>query len=243
MTNYNNGKIYKIEPIIEHDEEDIYIGSTTQEYLSQRMTKHRTDYKLWKDGEGNKTTIFNLFDKYGLENCKIVLIESCLCNSNDELKSRESYYINLLKCVNKCIPLTNTDKLKEQVKIKNEEYHEANKEYLKDKKKKYYEANKEKLKNNKKEYYEANKEQQKELYEAIKEQINNKQKEYREKNKEQIKDKSKEYYEKNKQKIKDRESQIINCVCGCNMSKGYMSTHLKTKKHINYVNNKNIIEL
>ena len=33
MVNYSNGKIYKIEPIIDHDEGDIYIGSTTKKYL------------------------------------------------------------------------------------------------------------------------------------------------------------------------------------------------------------------
>ena len=42
---YSKGKIYKIEPICDHDEGDIYIGSTTKEYLSQRMTLHRNDYK------------------------------------------------------------------------------------------------------------------------------------------------------------------------------------------------------
>ena len=32
MVNYNNGKIYKIEPIVDHDEGDIYFGSTTKQY-------------------------------------------------------------------------------------------------------------------------------------------------------------------------------------------------------------------
>ena len=51
MVNYNNGKIYKIEPIVDHDEGDIYIGSTTKHYLSQRMDKHRGNYKSWKNGK------------------------------------------------------------------------------------------------------------------------------------------------------------------------------------------------
>ncbi len=33
MPDYSQGKIYKIEPIVEHDEHEIYIGSTTQKYL------------------------------------------------------------------------------------------------------------------------------------------------------------------------------------------------------------------
>ena len=49
--NYKNGKIYKIEPICEHDEGEIYIGSTTKQYLSQRMTAHRNGYKRFKEGK------------------------------------------------------------------------------------------------------------------------------------------------------------------------------------------------
>ena len=49
MVNYNNGKIYKIVPICEGaDEGDVYIGSTTKEYLSQRMVQHRADYNKWQ---------------------------------------------------------------------------------------------------------------------------------------------------------------------------------------------------
>ena len=75
MVNYSNSKVYKNEPIVEHEESDIYIGSTTKHYLSQRMDAHRADYKQWKDEKHNKTTSFDLFDKYGLENCQIVLLE------------------------------------------------------------------------------------------------------------------------------------------------------------------------
>ena len=37
MKNYNNSKIYKIEPTCEYDEGDIYIGSTNREYLCQNF--------------------------------------------------------------------------------------------------------------------------------------------------------------------------------------------------------------
>ncbi len=48
MVNYENGKIYKIES---HLGDKLYIGSTTKQYLSQRMDKHRTDYKQWLNGK------------------------------------------------------------------------------------------------------------------------------------------------------------------------------------------------
>ena len=129
-TNYKEGKIYKIEPIINGEDGEIYIGSTTQKYLSQRMTAHRTDYKRWLNREGNKTMSHHLFEKYGVDHCNIVLLENFPCESKDQLISRESYYIRTLTCVNKRIP----DRSK--------------KEYVKDNKenfKKYYEINKEKI--------------------------------------------------------------------------------------------------
>lgn len=70
-----------------------YFGSTTQKYLSQRMTKHRHSSNTSSSRE-----IINFPD------CQITLIESFPCNSKDELRARERYYIENNECVNKCIP-------------------------------------------------------------------------------------------------------------------------------------------
>ena len=40
---YNNSKIYKIEPICDYGEGEIYIGSTCEKYLSNRMCGHRAN--------------------------------------------------------------------------------------------------------------------------------------------------------------------------------------------------------
>ena len=90
---YSKGKIYKIEPICDHDEGDIYIGSTTKEYLSQRMTTHKADYNRWKLGLRNNVSSFALFKKYGIENCRIILIESVNASSFDELNKVEAMHI------------------------------------------------------------------------------------------------------------------------------------------------------
>ena len=63
MVNYSNGKIYKIEPKCDHEEGEIYIGSTTKQYLSQRMQHHRSDYKLWLEKKRNLTTSYKIFEK------------------------------------------------------------------------------------------------------------------------------------------------------------------------------------
>ena len=100
MVNYQNGKVYKIWST---SGDKIYIGSTTKEYLSQRMEKHRYDYRYWKDGKRGLVTSFLLFDEYGLENCFIELLEAKSCNTKDELSQLEGKYIRSMVCVNKHI--------------------------------------------------------------------------------------------------------------------------------------------
>ena len=102
---YSQGKIYKIETTVEHDEGDVYFGSTTNRLLSQRMGKHRDGYNRWKNGKSTRAMSYYLFDKYGVENCEIILLENVNAENYDELASRESHYIKTLKCVNKQIPL------------------------------------------------------------------------------------------------------------------------------------------
>jgi hypothetical protein len=100
---YSNGRIYFVEPICDHEENEVYYGSTLQK-LCKRMDKHRSDYKQCKNGKKNKIMCFELFEKYGVESCKIFLVELYPCKSREELEAREGYYIRNYDCVNKRIP-------------------------------------------------------------------------------------------------------------------------------------------
>jgi hypothetical protein len=166
---YSKGKIYKIEPL-DGEEGDIYIGSTCRERLSQRMTAHRSSYCNWKNGKLNFTTSYNLFDKYGIENCKIILLELVNATTLDEILSREAFYIKSLKCINKVIPLRTT-----------KQYHADNKEHYDEIKREWRKNNVDKVKESKIKSYQLNKnsikEKQKKYYEMNKEIINQKQKE------------------------------------------------------------------
>jgi len=146
--NYQKGKIYKI---MSNMGDKIYIGSTTKEYLSQRMTAHRYDYKRWKEEKKSKILSFDIFDEYGVENCKIILLELCPCNTKDELIARESHYIRTLTCVNKVIP----DRTKQEYQ---KEYRLNNRELVSEKRKEYNTQNKEAISKQGKEYREINKE-------------------------------------------------------------------------------------
>ena len=112
MPDYSKSKIYKI--VVNTDEEySPYIGSTTKEYLSQRFVSHRKDYKRYKDGKRDSVSSFILFDKYGIENCEIVLIENYPCATKDELHARERYWFDNMENCNKCKPMRTKEEMPE----------------------------------------------------------------------------------------------------------------------------------
>ena len=70
------------------------------------MTAHKYDYTEYKKGKKARAiSSYLLFDKYGADNCRIVLLENVNASTNDELKARESFYINSNLCINKRLEL------------------------------------------------------------------------------------------------------------------------------------------
>lgn len=100
MPDYNKGQIYKI---VDVGYNKCYVGSTTQK-LSDRMAKHRTDYKMHIEGKRKfDNTVYTIFSEYGVGNCKIEWIEDYPRKSKKELEAREGFYIRNTDCVNRCI--------------------------------------------------------------------------------------------------------------------------------------------
>jgi len=218
MINYNNGKIYKIIPINGEDN-NIYIGSTTKTLLCQRFAVHKCIYNKYKKGETKqKLTSFLLFDKYGCENCKIVLIELVNAASKDELLRREAFYIKSLNCVNKQIPLRN-----------NKEYYIDNKEIISKKHQKYYDDNKDTILDYHKSYYEENKEKVLETN-----------KKWKENNKEYHDFIVKDWIKNNKERYETNRKQTIECNCGICYTKSNEARYCKSKKHQNFINTINL---
>lgn len=226
MTNYNNGKIYKIESSLG---DKVYYGSTTKQYLSQRMTRHRGSYNMWLEGKCNLVMAYKLFDEYGIENCKIVLVENYPCKTKDELTAREAYYIKNFECVNKYVP-NRTRK----------EYLEDNKERISEQLKEYRFKNTEKIAEYQKEYREINKnnsiEYQKEYRKTNKEKLSGKKKEWYEDNKEKVLEQHKQYRQKNKERISEQSKIKYTCICGSNLCKRDKTRHERSKKHIKFIN-------
>ena len=110
MNRYEKGKIYKITDI---GCNKFYVGSTC-ENLSKRIERHRTKYNNSKTGKTNsKISVFDIFDEFGIENCKIELIENYPCNCKEELLRREGHYIKNTDCVNKVVPHRTEEERKE----------------------------------------------------------------------------------------------------------------------------------
>lgn len=129
---YQRGQIYKI---VSPDFSKCYIGSTCED-LKQRFARHKYQYTQFKKhGKENQRSIISLFNEFGVENCRILWIENCPCNSKKELEKREGEIQKETDCINKQVA-GRTDK----------EYYYDNIEWEKERKKKDRQQNPEKYK-------------------------------------------------------------------------------------------------
>ena len=213
MPDYQKGKIYAI---WDDNYTECYIGSTCEE-LSQRMAQHRSKYKRYLNhvvGARISSRSILLFDKYGIDNCGIELIETYPCNNKSELRAREGYHQRENTIVNRCIAGRNK-----------KQYYEENKEFINQKKKIYAESRRQERKIYNKQYYHDNKE-------CLSQQM----KTYHDNHKEANIERAKRYYLENKSKVQERKRQTTTCDCGSVVKKYNMSVHLKTLKHQQYLN-------
>jgi hypothetical protein len=234
---YSKGKIYMV---VCRKTGKQYVGSTTKQYLSQRLDTHRSDYKAWLNKTGNYCYSVLVLEN---EDYYIKLLQLYPCTCNDELRMKEQEYIDANECVNHNKSYRSEEDKKEYTKEYNAEHKEEKKEYYeehKEEKKEYAEEHKEEIKEYQKVYRETHKEEIKEinkkLYEKNRDKLLEYQKEYREENKELVNKKSKEYRKKNKEILKEKAREKINCVCGCSTTKQHKARHEKTQKHINFIN-------
>lgn len=172
-----NGKIYKIisnNP----DIKEVYYGSTIQT-LCGRMRGHRSTYKRWLAGKSGGGAVCDLFEKYGVEQFHIELVELFPCEVEAQLYTKENEYIRGNECVNKHSAISTPAELKQWQKKYDQEH--------KDHRNKWEQDHKEHLL---------------------------------------------AYRKKYQQEHKEEFSQIITCECGCEITKGCLPRHLKSKKHL-----------
>lgn len=202
---YQSGKIYKVTDI---GYNKCYYGSTTRE-LSQRMADHRNKYR-GKSDKQYKCRVCVLFDEYGIENCKIELVELFPCNSKSELTARECHYIKNNECLNKVVP----------GRTRSERYVD-NRDSMLAKARDKYENNKVQVLQKAKQYYEDNRDQKLSY-----------QKDYNQMHREQRVEYQKQYRETNKQRLLDKKAEKITCpVCGVCCRRGEQARHNRSQRH------------
>ena len=201
---YSKCKIYMIEPLCPHEEHEVYYGSTCKELLSQRFATHTGTYRYWKKTGKKFYSSFLLFDKYGIDNCKIYLVKPFPCLNHLEAEAEEGHYQRNNNCINRNIAGRTP-------KEYNKEYYTNNKNQILEHNKKYYIDNKENISERKKEYYNNKKDKMLEY-----------QKEYYKNNKDKRLEYQREYYTNSKN--------IIECpTCKCFIYN--LSKHTQSKKH------------
>ena len=135
LPDYSKGKIYKL---VSNKTDDVYIGSCLVE-LSKRLSGHKN--------KGNKSSSKKLFIDDAI--ITIVLIELYPCNTKNELKARELFYITNTSCININKPFisesTGEEWAKEYSKQYKKEYFATHKKQILEERKLFYESNKERI--------------------------------------------------------------------------------------------------
>jgi len=186
------------------------------------MGGHRKTYKAWQADHDRRWT--SSFELLALGDAYIELLEACPCDSRSELCRAEGQQIRALECVNKRIAgrtlrewyLDN----EERIKVQQKTYKRENKDKIKLYSKAYRETNKESIAIRSKAHYQANKES-----------IAIRNKTHYQDNKGSIAVRRKAYYQANKARL----SQPWTCPCGSTICIGEKTRHLKTKKHLKYL--------
>ena len=202
---YSNTIIYKI-VCNDLSVTDCYVGNTTQ--FRQRKSQHKKNCNNSNSKDYNIPLYKFIREHSGWENFSMIEIEKYPCTDGNEARARERYYFDLLNAnLNKMRPLRTEDERKQ--------YHKEFKqrEKCKEKDKIYREEHKNEINEKMKIYRDNNKE---------------KIKIYREENNEKIT----KYREDNKDIINTFKREKVTCSCNAIISRGYMSEHLKSFKHI-----------
>ena len=135
------GYIYKI---YDNTNGNVYYGSTINK-VSDRISRHRTNYKHFVDGKRTNCKSFDIIKNndwtWNIEE-KVEITEKW------ELYKLERRYIENNECINKNVP-TRTS----------EEYYQANREQINERKRHYRETNREQINERQKQYYDTNREQ------------------------------------------------------------------------------------
>ena len=223
MPLYQNSLIYKLVHKNDQDNENIYVGSTTN--FRGRKIQHKGFCYNEKNIKSNRYLYQFIRENGGWDEWEMIAIETYPCESKRELEIRERFNIESLKAkLNKNIP-TRTPK----------EHYEDNKERILNRHYQYRQDNRDKISEQKKQYYEENvdkiSEYQKQYREENVDKISEYQKQYQQDNRDEIKTQRKEKADANRVEIRKKQNKKVNCECGCIVSYSNFAIHRNSDKH------------
>ena len=137
MPKYENSVIYKLKHNEDYDDNNIYVGSTTN--FKHRKNYHKNSCSNEKNKNYNVPVYQYIRDNGGWDEWVMIPIEPYPCNSKKELEIRERHHIDLFKSkLNKNIPCRTDKEYREDNKKQIQEYYENNKTKIEEYKTKYY---------------------------------------------------------------------------------------------------------
>lgn len=209
---YSKTIIYKIY-CLDTNITDIYVGHTTN------FRRRKYEHKSICNNENDKAYTFYVYQfirqNGGWDNWRMESIEERICKDALEAKRIEGEYILKLKSTLNKLIAGRTEA----------EYYIDNKEIINEQNRQYYNENKEQILEHRKQHYQDNKEQ-----------ILEYQKQFYQENKEQILEHQKQYYEENKETISEKRKKTkFVCECGSECRISDKPKHLKTNKHIKFL--------
>lgn len=107
---YEIGRIYKIQS---GNSNEVYVGSTI-DTLRRRLMGHINGYNNYKSKGTSNCTLYALFDKYGVDNCRIELIKEYEIADRTHLYAYESLWISKIATINKINPLNQWSKYRKK---------------------------------------------------------------------------------------------------------------------------------
>jgi len=207
---YNKTIIYKLVKNDDYDNENIYVGSTTD------FIRRKYEHKASCCNENNKLYNFKVYqiirENGGWGEWNMIEIEKFPCNDNNEAHAREEYW----RCeFNARLNTNRAFRTKEVIKEHKNQYYTKNIDKIKE----YRTENAEKIKKQSKQYYIEHAEEIKQ---------------YQTENAEKIKEHHKKYRTEHAEKLHKK----YECDCGGKYTHQNKLQHFKSKKHQNYLNNK-----
>lgn len=139
-------------------------------------------------------------------NVSIELVEEYPCNNKYELESRERFYIEFM-LNNFTHRIICNERIPTRTK---EEWYQDNKEHVNEQNRKWHKDHTEQVHKYKRQYYQNNREF--------------------------LNEKQKKYAQYNRESLNEKRSEKFNCDCGGKYVMSNKARHLRTEKHINYIN-------